>query len=683
MKYTLSNYHEYMDLNGIRIEICPNKEIAAKLVAGYVECGFVVVSLHQLIPQTIKGIPMPKQVVEYLTDFARCYERGIVFIGLDAYLAFLQNSERMDFFIGLKKLLDANNANARFLISDRFMNRSVFRNPRYEEGLQIVNFEGETETDIALNITLVCKNWAGSKENAEMTSAALKVMGDYIPSGTFVFSAEEAYLPNADWGYVTILKEPLTALKKLYGIESTFSEACADALLKECANAEQEPMDLLVERFGGTNNLSVEKAPLRLQELHNDPLWDCYVWMLKTKGRLDSYLCLVLAMVKNASEFMKCYVTDTALTLIGSAKAAEYASERAKVLTGKVDYEPLIARFVATTEDDDRALDYLNCGTDTEIKGLIRHAKKLEHTYGLPELYDRISPVLNQYLSPYFDYGYSELTDYFHKLRCYRMSDSIDKSFVKCAFGAVIPKIIKKRDDIIAGFDDGNTALLVVDGMGAEYYPLLLNMAQLNGLKVESRQIVSVRLPSSTDYNKIKWPSERKLQGVHRVDNISHEGYSAHEKCGFEENLAAIFISFRKDILPRIINGLGSYKRVIVTADHGASYLAVNAHQDNLDKTLSWSHGAVADWRYAILNHEITTPDGMVTVYSSEMQQWFYVVKGYNRLPKNGGKLYALHGGATLEEILVPFVVFTNDAVPNNGKTDTGEFIEDDAFDIL
>lgn len=683
MKYTLSNYYEHMTLSGMRIEIYPNREIAAKIVAGYMECGFAIISLHQLIPHSIKGIPSPKQVVGYLIDSVRDCENGTVFIGIDAYLVFLQDGERRDFFIGLKNLLDASNANVRFLISVKFMNRNVFSNPRYEEGLQIVSFEGEAETDTALDITLVYKNWAGSKENAEMTSAALKVMGDYIPSGSYIFSSEEVYLPNADCGYATVLKEPLTVLKKLYGINATFSETCADILLKECTNAAQEPMDLLFGRFGGMDNLNVEIAPMRLQELQNDLLWDCYVWMLKTRVRSDTYLRRVLDMVNNASDFMKCYVTDTALTLIESTEIADYASERAKVLTGKVDYEPLIANFVAATEDDDRALGYLNCGTDTELKGLIRHAKKLEHTYGLPEVYNKTSPVLNQYLSPYFDYGDSELTDYFHKLRCYRMSDSIDEIFVQRAFDAVIPKTIKKRDDIISSFDDGNTALLVVDGMGAEYYPLLLSMAQLNGLKVESKQIVSVRLPSSTEYNEIKWPAGRKLQGVHRVDNISHEGYSAHEKCGFEENLAAIFISFRKDILPRIINGFGSCKRVIVTADHGASYLAVNAHQDNLDKTLPWSHGAADDWRYASLNHEITTPDGMVTVYSPERQKWFYVVKGYNRLSKPGGKLYALHGGATLEETLVPFVVFTNDGILDNMKTDTNEFIEDDAFDIL
>ena len=59
-------------------------------------------------------------------------------------------------------------------------------------------------------------------------------------------------------------------------------------------------------------------------------------------------------------------------------------------------------------------------------------------------------------------------------------------------------------------------------------------------------------------------------------------------------------------------------------------------------------------------------------------------MKGYNRLPKQGGKLYSLHGGATLEERLVPFVVFTNESASANMKEqEVEQFIENSDFDIL
>ena len=58
------------------------------------------------------------------------------------------------------------------------------------------------------------------------------------------------------------------------------------------------------------------------------------------------------------------------------------------------------------------------------------------------------------------------------------------------------------------------------------------------------------------------------------------------------------------------------------------------------------------------------------------------MVKGYNRFSKKGGKLHEMHGGATYDEILVPFIVFKQGAVfvPQAQQTQGSnvEFIEND-----
>ena len=63
-----------------------------------------------------------------------------------------------------------------------------------------------------------------------------------------------------------------------------------------------------------------------------------------------------------------------------------------------------------------------------------------------------------------------------------------------------------------------------------------------------------------------------------------------------------------------------------------------------------------------------------------------WIVKGYDRLPKKGPKLHEMHGGATYEECLVPFIVFKQGAVfvPKAQQThDTGsEFVENSDFDL-
>ena len=58
----------------------------------------------------------------------------------------------------------------------------------------------------------------------------------------------------------------------------------------------------------------------------------------------------------------------------------------------------------------------------------------------------------------------------------------------------------------------------------------------------------------------------------------------------------------------------------------------------------------------------------------------------YDRLPKKGPKLHEMHGGATYEECLVPFIVFRQGAifVPKAQQVrDTGsEYVENSDFDL-
>jgi hypothetical protein len=148
---------------------------------------------------------------------------------------------------------------------------------------------------------------------------------------------------------------------------------------------------------------------------------------------------------------------------------------------------------------------------------------------------------------------------------------------------------------------------------------------------------------------------------VRDVDNIAHYGAAKHESCPPERNIEAVLNVFETNVFNRIATGLNQFTRVVVTADHGASRLAVLAHNNNIGRTLSWS-GQPDDWRYSLAPMGETCPPEFEKQYYPETQIDYWVVRGYNRLPKSGGKPNELHGGASLEERLVPVVVFTRSA---------------------
>ena len=682
MKYTYNQYSPHMKEAGVRVEVYPNNKVAAKIVAAYEEMGFSTIPLYQLVACGVNNLPSPKMVISEMESCISDCEKNILFTGLDAYLLLQNNETQNDFIIGLRGLVDKDKGTVRFLISSQFDWKKVFSNPRYEDSLQVVVFEGAEDYDEnPVSIKLIRDDWCASS-TIPVSSKALESMGNYAPKNEFVFAMDQRDMPQVDYGCVSVLSSPEKVMAEIYHMDIDCAQNIKELLLKTCAEQSTDPRTLLINRFG-PDCLNVEKAPLQLNAMVEDPLWPAYAWLLKGQIHSESYLYHVLQHTKDASEFLRNYIVNDAIAVLGHPLARNYADERKRILVGQSMFESLIAEFVSKTDDDDRVLCFLNCGTETERRAVIRHAKKLELTYGLPEEYNRVDPVINFYLSPKFSYGDSALTNYFHDLRCFRLSDSVTANFVSIANKATIPSCVCKRDEVLPEFDDGETALLVVDGMGAEYYPLLMELSRQSGVKTEMASIVSVRLPTSTEFNSIKWNKNRRLQEVKRIDNISHTGVSAHEICSYDENLAGVFTTFEKTILPRLMEGLHKYKRVVVTADHGSSYLAVVAHNHKLDNDIPWTFGLVDDWRYATLDYEIQTPEGMVSAYSPDDSKWYYVVKGYNRLKHPGGKLYALHGGASLEEVLVPLVVFTNAPVVKEAVSIVDEFIENDDFDIL
>jgi len=208
--------------------------------------------------------------------------------------------------------------------------------------------------------------------------------------------------------------------------------------------------------------------------------------------------------------------------------------------------------------------------------------------------------------------------------------------------------------------------LLVVDAMGAEWLPMLVAMARERNLGVDSLAVGEAHLPTTTRFNNIHWPdATRRLHDIKRFDNIAHNGAEMHEARCAEENLAVALDVIGSEVLPRVADGLARFERVLVTADHGSSRLAMLAWQSEprLARTLDCEESAeVADWRY----RERAAQGGCPPELEEALDGRHWIVRGYDRLPKKGGgQGFELHGGATLEERLVPVVLFSR----------TGQFV--------
>lgn len=294
-------------------------------------------------------------------------------------------------------------------------------------------------------------------------------------------------------------------------------------------------------------------------------------------------------------------------------------------------------------------------------------------SYGLPKEFGELCPILADYFSFSFEFDDREITTYFNEYRKHKVSGNIDDGFMKLSYDFVLSNTHTTRDAVIAELQaQSDVALLVVDAMGAEYMPLLLALAKRRGMNIETHAVVTAKLPTATAFNLIKWDKARLLPEVKGIDSIVHNGATKHETSIPERNFAEILRIFETEVMNRIADGLTRFARVVVTADHGASRLAVIAHNKGKGVTLPWD-GQPDDWRYSLAPQGVSRPPQLEQEYFPETKKTYWVVRGYNRLPKIGGKLYELHGGATLEERLVPLVVFTKNATAEvtkqEGKT--------------
>lgn len=667
MAYTMNRYLQqtFSNPNAPRVIVYPNNTIASKLLNHHKNQGSMVVSVADCISSEVTSLPMPDAVMSALDAKINSLSCRAIILGLDAYISLLSTDAVAVFKSELRNRLDTNELNADYLISAH--NNPDFV-PRYQESRSVLIIEGNEEEGEQLSIQAYSDKWVKTGGLIGYKALLSQNAFQYEPFGEHTLILKDLTEPQAGIGNAVIfVLDTRDVAAWHYGIDADLDDTTLEFLLTQLAESGKTPDVYLAEEFEATYS-NVRLALKRLLELPSDNLWLAHIWSLRKRLPNDSYIAKVISGEVSRDNLLRKYVVDTAITVLSDANANKYAVERAEALTAVgANYESLIVEFIGQTTENIDALQFLTCGTTAERVEILRRASLEDLSYGLPKKYGDLFPTLADYFSTAFDYDDEAVTAYFKEYRQLKVSSTITDGFMKRAFNSAVPKAYLTRDAVIAELAGrSDTALLVVDAMGAEYMPLLVAMANRRGMNIESRAVVTAKLPTETVFNTIKWDKSRTLLEIRRVDDIVHNGVAKHEASTPERNFAETLRVFETEVMNRIADGLTRFARVVVTADHGATRLAVIARSENKGITLPWDKerdGEPKDWRYALAPSRIARPPEFESEYFPDSKETYWIVRGYNRLPKMGGKLYELHGGATLEERLVPVIVFAKNAV--------------------
>lgn len=309
--------------------------------------------------------------------------------------------------------------------------------------------------------------------------------------------------------------------------------------------------------------------------------------------------------------------------------------------------------YIARVENSaDDAVKYLTDNTAEERRAMIQAVQGKEK---IPAVLEKNYPALADYLAE-FDFVDEEISGYFRRYSKIKLLNVDDEDFRRRVHELALGRpynSFETRQKLLERFD-GSAKLYWLDALGVEFCGYIQARASQFELRAEI-EIARADLPTLTSMNKNFYDDWRgaKFDKNQRLDELKHspEKFDADGICS-----APTYLDAELEIIDKVIDEIkNSLKvrdadKIILTSDHGASRLAVRYGREN---TFKMNSAGEHSGRCCPINDLDAKPD------CASEENGYWVLANYDRF--SGGRLSSVevHGGATLEEILVPVIEFS------------------------
>ncbi len=465
-----------------------------------------------------------------------------------------------------------------------------------------------------------------------------------------------------------------TALRKAYpevaGCERSYGTQEQWAFLleqlktsKSLANAISThiaPIDALTTKIGET-----------LQDGDKNQQWLLWLGLKLYGAKSDSYLQHVMEHSSAVEDFEECLT----MTLLEIQKddaefSAMYVS-RKRILESLPENLPLISLYCQRTgRYEKEAVYYLTDSTEEEEHEFLRCLSIYEYTEAELLKITKLSfPEVHKYLVP-FKFSPAnmqvpgneaglreEIAKYFQDYKQQKLTNRIWPAFMEQVERYAEDRPYNKlqaRSTLAAKMDRKGAQLFFFDALGVEYLSYIQNKCEQYGLIAE----VSVgvcQLPSITCENKDFIPFFPKgFKKIDALDELKHHSQVYdYQQCKEPIHLfreLEIIDEQLRQIRSRLIQG--AFEKAVIISDHGASRLAVISNSQSsstiqLDEKGEHSGRCCPACSDPGIPFAAYTPNGYV------------VLANYDRFKGGRPANVEVHGGATLEEVVVPLITIT------------------------
>jgi hypothetical protein len=407
----------------------------------------------------------------------------------------------------------------------------------------------------------------------------------------------------------------------------------------------------ILQYLSDHNFASPEYIFLNYAKKKDHTAWTYFLY-LKLNANSQNYLGLVASKAETMGSLL-----DTAKTAILDIDATDkrfklFYEQRKTLLKGCADVD--MADFIPKIHV--RGVDriaYLTDNTKVEkqavIVALCEGAKDDSLSVSYPDLY--------LYLQDY-QFEDDRFTTYFSLYKKAKLTNKIDDNFQRLVdnYAASRPyNLLPARSSLISGMDDGHTTLLFLDAFGVEYLGYVKGKCAELEMRLRAK-IARANLPTRTLANRgffDEWCGKKETP-IKDLDEVKH-----HPERGYDYNNSPLPIHVAEELeiiktaLERAKTKLstGECQKVAIASDHGASRLAILDPDIQIEAI---GCEVKSSGRYC-LGQELPSANNIVT----ETEGGYAVIADYSRFSGSRAASVETHGGATLEEVIVPLIELT------------------------
>lgn len=420
--------------------------------------------------------------------------------------------------------------------------------------------------------------------------------------------------------------------------------------------------------FGSTINLSFYLGEV-IDEGDEEKKWFLWLCMKVFNSVSNKYLHMVMQNSTSVNDFEERVYMDFLNIHRDDTFFRQYYTERKRLLEAFPENPLMLNLYCSKIGIYQRdSVYYLTDLSDKEELVFMQCLETYDYSADeLLQITDGTFPTIHCYLQRFafnvtntkVPAGEAELRDmltlYFEKYKLQKLTNRIYPEFLKKVENFATERPYNKlqaRSAIVKKMDKENAQVYFFDALGAEYLGYIQSRCEHYGLVTEI-SIGHCELPSITEKNKefLNYFPDDVLD-IKELDELKHHSQVIdYEQCKEPVHLfreLQIIDGELKKIQSRLMQG--QCEKAVIISDHGASRLAVIFEQEN--EKLELEEKGKHSGRCCPSKEDPKIP--YVSYWDG-----YAVLANYERF-KGGRKANVeVHGGATLEEVIVPIIVLT------------------------